>query len=201
MTIATYAELSTEIASLTHREGDTDFTGKVALFVRLLEARLNRELRVKEMQATLASTTLTSGAATLPAGFLAFVEVRFDSSPSYTLHPRALEWIRAQDSTATGNATDFAITGTEVICWPPTGPIKGTYYTEIPGLETNSSNWLLTKYPDLYLFGSLVEAALWAQDDAALAKWAPRASALIEAANSADQRDQFDGGILAVQAR
>ena len=201
MTIANYTELQDEVASLMHREGDTDFEGKLPLFVRLFETRASRELRVREMEETLASTPLVSGAASLPTGFRAFKELRFDGSPSYTLQPRSIEWIRAHDSAASGDAEYFAISGTQVVCWPTTGPIKGTYFKDIPALADNATNWLLTKNPDLYLFGMLTEAALWVRDDEILAKAAPRTEALIEALNREDQRNEFDGGILAVRAR
>lgn len=200
MSITTYTELRTAVASWAHRD-DTAFTDLVPDFIRLLEARLNRELRLRDMEETLASTSLSSGAATLPAGFLAFKELRFDGSVDYTLQPKSLEWIRAQDNTDTGDAQYFAVTGTQVVCWPTTGPIRGTYYEEIPALASNSTNWLLTKYPDLYLFGSLTEAAIWLDDDANLAKWADRTAALIDSVRRADDRDSFDGGVLAVRAR
>lgn len=200
MTISTYAQLQTAVASWAHRD-DTTFTDLVPDFIRLAEARFNRTLRTSDMEATLASSALTSGALSLPTGFLAFKELRFAGSVTYTLQPKSLEWIRAQDNTATGDAVYYAITGSSVVCWPPTGPIEGTYYTEIPALADNSTNWLLTDHPDLYLFATLVEAALWMQDDSRIPLWAEKASALLDAVQREDDRDQFDGGVLAVRAR
>lgn len=200
MSIASYADLQTAVASWAHRD-DTTFTNLVPDFIRLAEARFNRALRVSDMEATLASSALTSGALSLPTGFLAFKELRFDGSIDYTLQPKPLEWIRAQDDTATGDARYFAVTKDSVVCWPPTGPIKGTYYEEIPALADNSTNWLLDSHPDLYLFATLVEAALWMQDDSRIPLWAEKASALLDSVQLSDDRNQFDGGILAVRAR
>ena len=200
MSIASYADLQTAVASWAHRD-DTTFTALVPDFIRLAEVRFNRILRVSDMEATLASSALTLGELTLPTGFLAFKELRFDGTIDYTLQPKPLEWIRAQDDTATGDARYFAVTKDSVVCWPPTGPIKGTYYQEIPDLATNSTNWLLDSHPDLYLFATLVEAALWMQDDSRIPLWAEKASALLDAVQRSDDRNQFDGGILAVRAR
>jgi hypothetical protein len=198
--ISTYAELVTAVGNWAHRD-DTAFTDRVPEFVKLAEARFNRALRTTDMEETLASTALSSGAASLPTGFLAFKELRFDGDVDYTLQPKSLEYIRAQDDTATGNARYFAVTGSQVVCWPPTGPIKGTYYEEIPDLQTNSTNWLLTSHPDLYLFAVLVESALFTQDDSRIPLWAEKASALLDAVQRADDRNQFDGGVLAIRAR
>jgi hypothetical protein len=200
MAITTYTELRAAIAAWAHRD-DTAFTDYVPDFIRLFEARANRILRVSDMEETLASTSLSSGAASLPSGFLAFKELRFDGTVDYTLQPKSLEWIRSQDDTNTGDAQYFAVTGSQVVCWPPTGPIKGTYYKEIPALASNSTNWLLTNHPDLYLFGALVESALFTQDDSRIPLWAEKASALLDAVQRADDKNLFDGGILAVRAR
>ena len=200
MAISTYAELLTAVANWAHRD-DTVFTDRVPEFIKFAEARFNRSLRTTDMEETLASTALTSGAATLPTGFLAFKELRFDGDIGYTLQPKPLEVIRAQDDTATGDARYFAVTKSEVVCWPPTGPIAGTYYKEIPNLQDNSTNWLLTAHPDLYLFAVLVESALFTQDDSRIPIWAEKTSALLDMVQRADDRNQYDGGVLAIRAR
>jgi hypothetical protein len=200
MSITNYTELRTAIAAWAHRD-DTGFTDYVPDFIRLAEARFNRVLRVSDMEETMASTSLSSGVASLPSGFLAWKELRFDGDVDYTLQPKSLEWIRAQDDTATGDARYFAVASTQVICWPPTGPIKGTYYKEIPALASNSTNWLLTNHPDLYLFAALTESALFTQDDSRLPLWAEKTSALLDMVQRADDRNLFDGGVLAIRAR
>jgi hypothetical protein len=200
MSISTYAELLTAVANWAHRD-DTGFTDRVPEFIKLAEARFNRVLRTTDMEETLASTALTSGAASLPTGFLAFKELRFDGEVDYTLQPKPLEFIRAQDNTAAGDAMYFAVTGSQVVCWPPTGPIAGTYYKTISNLQDNSTNWLLTAHPDLYLFAVLAESALYTQDDSRIPLWAEKASALLDAVQRSDDKNQFDGGVLAVRAR
>lgn len=201
MTISTNAELITAVTNWCHRTGDTEFIAAIPDFIRLAEVRFNRTLRTTDMEATLASSALTAGALALPDGFLAFKELRFDSTSDYTLQPKSLEFIRAQDDTSSSNPRYFAVTGGSVVVWPPTGPIKGTYYEEIPDLATNSTNWLLDSSPDLYLFATLTESALWTQDDSRLPLWAEKAAVLLDAVQKADDRNQFDGGVLATRAR
>jgi len=178
-------------------------TARINDWITLFEAEFNRKIRVKGMEATMTSTSLSSGAASLPTGFLAWKELRFDGTIDYTLYPKSLEWIRAQDDTSTGDAQYFAITSTQVICWPPTGPIKGTYFKSLTSLAglTTTANWLLTASPDLYLAGVLTEAFVFLEDDAKAALWRDRARAILADIESNDQQDDFEGGILAVRAR
>lgn len=202
MSITTNAELITAVAAWNHRSGDAAFEAMVPDFIKLAEARFNRVLRTTDMEETLASTPLSSGAVTLPTGFLAFKELRYtDGTDNWTLQAKPLEWIRAQVRDTGSAPRFFAVTGSQVVCWPENGSIQGTYYEEIPDLATNSTNWLLTRHPDLYLFASLVESALYTQDDSRIPIWAEKASALLDAVQRADDRDSFDGGILSVRAR
>jgi hypothetical protein len=199
MSISTYSELLTAVENWAHRD-DSAFTARVPEFIKLAEARFNRTLRTTDMETTLASTALVSGAASLPTGFLAFKELRFDGDVSYTLQPKPLEYIRARDDDS-GNAMYFAVTGSQVVCWPTTGPIAGTYYKEVPDLQTNLTNWLLTSHPDLYLFAVLTESALFTQDDSRVPLWAEKTAALLDSVQRADDKNQYDGGVLAIRAR
>jgi len=47
-----------------------------------------------------------------------------------------------------------------------------TYFQKIPALtSTNTTNWLLDKYPDIYLYGTLCTAQAYLRDDERLAVW------------------------------
>lgn len=200
MTIGTYTELRTAVQSYTHRESDTAFAALIPDFIRLFEARANRLLRVRAQETALAVTALASGAVTLPGGFLAFKELRCSTDPSYTLEPKPLEWIRARPADS-GKPVYFALTGSTVLCWPTGGSITGTYYAEIPPLETNATNWLLTGHPDVYLFGALEEAAIYTQDTASMQLWATKTAGLMDHLTGADIGNQLNGGPLTARAR
>jgi hypothetical protein len=204
MAISTANELRTALQNWANdTAGGILSTDRLNEQIALAEAWLNRKLRTKGMEATMTSTALVSGAASLPTGFRAWKELRFDGDIDYTLQPKPLEWIRAQDDTATGNARYFAVTSTQVVCWPPTGPIKGTYYKELTSLTglTTTGNWLLTSHPDLYLASCLTEAALYLKDDAMSSMWRQRATATLDEMQDTDDADSLDGGVLAVRAR
>jgi hypothetical protein len=178
-------------------------TARLNDWISLFEAEFNRKIRIKGMEATMTTTALSSGAASLPTGFLAWKELRFDGARDYTLKPKSLEWIRAQDDTSTGDAMYFAITSTQVVCWPPAGSIKGTYFKSLTSLSglTSTTNWLLTASPDLYLAGALTEAYVFFNDEEKASMWRGRAKAIMDDMEKGDQRDDFDGGPLAMRAQ
>jgi hypothetical protein len=197
MSLANYTDLQASVASWLNRP---DLTTQIVDAIRMFEARANRLLRVREMQATLASTALSSGAANLPTGFLEFEELRSVTSGK-TLQPKSLESIRRQDTTASGDPAYFAVAGTQVVCWPQSGNIQGTYYVAIPALASNATNWLLTANPDVYLFGSLEEMSMYIKDDERIPLWARKCAALMEHLQSASERSEFAGGPIRMTVR
>jgi hypothetical protein len=203
MAITTANELRTALQNwVNDQSGGVLTTDRQNECIAMAEAMLNRVVRTKGMEATMTSTALTDGAASLPSGFRAFKEVRHAGDTNYTLQPKSLEWVRAQQAD-TDNARYFAVTSTQVVCWPSTGPIKGTYYqalTSLTGLTT-TGNWLLTSHPDVYLSAALTEAFVYLQDENRATLWRQRTVALLEELDLSDKRDDFDGGILAVRAR
>lgn len=195
--IGDYESLLEALASFSSR---SDLSSTFPTFVRLFEARCNRELRVMAMEATLDSTELADGAVNLPSGFRAFKELRYDGDPTYTLQPRPLEWVRNQASLA-DKPLYFAVTDSQVVCWPTSGSVKGTYYEEIPPLASYDTNWLLAAHPDAYLFGVLEEIALFVRDTK-LGEWAgTRARIILDAIKGSDAANAISGGPLTARAR
>lgn len=198
MAITTATELKSAIANWAHRD---DLADRLDEFIAIVEARLNRNLRVRAMEATLGSTALVDGALTLPADdFLAFKELRYDGSPSYTLEPRPIEWIRNQPVDA-NQPRYYAVANTQVVCWPTAGSIKGTYYQRLPSLTANASNWLLTAYPDLYLYACLEEAYIYALDIETASVWAKKSQAILDQVQSSDNANALSGGPLQIRLR
>ena len=89
--------------------------------------------------------------------------------------PEALNAKRAS-SVAVGKPLWYTMIGTEIQVYPPpdgTYTAELVYYAEIPALtDSNTTNWLLTLAPDIYLYGTLMQTAPYLQDDARLQTWA-----------------------------
>jgi hypothetical protein len=179
MAITSFAELQAAIGNwLDH----SLFTARTPEFIALLEAAANRRLRVREQEA---STTLTplSGAATLPADYLMWRRVTWTGSPRVELqyvHPSYLQ--AAYPSSPSGVPRIFTIEGATLKVRPlDTTALELDYFQKIPALSDNTTtNWLLAAHPDLYLFGSLVEAEMFGVNDERAPLWKARRDEILD---------------------
>lgn len=201
MALNTYSALGSAIASWLHR---TDITSTIwADFITLAEARINRELRVREMEteATLTST----GVATigLPSSFLEAKRVYHDASPL-----NKLEYITPEDyyqrymSSTSGTPEAFTIEGDNMVVGPI--PASGTtfkmlYYKQPPALSSTNHGLFLAN-PDLYLFGSLCEAQPYVKDDKRFPLWNARFEKVLQEAKAKDDRDRHSGSVLTIMS-
>ena len=191
MAITTYAELQTAIASWLDRD---DLTTEIVDFITLFEAVANRRLRVRQMET---STTLTpsSGSATLPTDYLQWRRVTWTGSVRVELdyvHPSYLQALYPDTPSDTPRV--FTIEGSTLKVRPTsTTGLEFDYYQKIPDLATNSTNWLLTAHPDLYLFGSLVEAQMFTVDPEQAAIWKARRDEVFDEISSLGRKSQGGG--------
>lgn len=174
MALTTYAELQTEVQTWLDR---TDISANVPTCITLAESYFQRKLRVRQMQAS-ADFTTTAGVATLPTDFLGVKAVRRMGNPVTTLDPLDdEEFDRLYGSLTSGTPKAYLIFGTTISVAPVdnTTTHKLRYYQKIPVLSvSNTTNWLLTAYPDLYFYGALTEAELLGKDGSSGAGWKSR---------------------------
>jgi hypothetical protein len=72
-----------------------------------------------------------------------------------------------------------------------------TYYARVPALtETAQSNWLLSTFPDVYLYGVLLEYAIWAQDADKQTQYGTLLAAALGNLNRDHARGSFSGSTL-----
>jgi hypothetical protein len=163
MAISNYTELQSAISDFLAR---SDLAAKVPDFITIAEARLSHALRAHEMQTT-SSGSLTDGVIALPSDYIEWVSARWIGSRTADLAfvaPDSPEWrFRFRPN---GDPTMFTILAGNVEIRPiVSGNLKLYYYQSIPPLATNSTNWLLTKCPDIYLYTSLGEANIYMKDE------------------------------------
>ena len=71
-----------------------------------------------------------------------------------------------------------------------------TYWRKVVSLsDTQTTNWLLTQAPDIYLYGALVEAAPYLKDDDRVALWESQLRSRVRAFDAA-QTDAMIGGAI-----
>jgi hypothetical protein len=162
MAISTYTELQTAVSDYLAR---SDLTAYVPNFISLAESRMNRDLRVRDME-TSASVTMTAGSGSLPSGYLEWLSATWNGSTDQDLRyvePNSEEW-RYRHRPG-GNPMVFTILAGNIKIKPVvTGNLTLVYYSSIPALASNSTNWLLTRSPDVYLNYSLAEAYIFIKD-------------------------------------
>lgn len=166
MAITTYAELKTAVAAWADR---TDLTTPIIDFVTLTEATINNgdavndidPLRVREME-TSASVSVTSGVGTLPTGFLEARRV-YSATSNRVLEYAPPEWyLDSFPSGDGGYPTFYTIIGTDIHV---SSDVTMIYYKALPALsDSTTSNWLLTKAPNVYLFGALYYLEIYAMN-------------------------------------
>jgi hypothetical protein len=171
MALANYAQLQDSMKRwLWDRD---DLSGDIPDFIAMFESDANSQLRVREMEAT-ATITLTSGAGTIPTDFLAPRRVYANASPIIDLQPADPAWaIEKYPYTSTDDPAFFYISGSSIYTKPVcSSDLIMLYYQNIPALASNTSgNWLLTRAPNLYLYGSLMHAAPMLDDDPRALTW------------------------------
>lgn len=166
MTISTYSGLVTAIGDWLDR---TVPETQVSTFIQLTEARLNRLLDDPEMEVT--SNAVAAGDYTaLPADFGSMVSI--STGNGMLRQVGAVEF--AGYNSISGIPRHYVITDGSISFAPgnTTTPIRMVYRRRIPALSlTNTTNWLLTLAPDVYLYGALMQAEGFDTNDERISGW------------------------------
>jgi hypothetical protein len=207
MAITTYAELQTATANWLDR---TDLTARIPEFIELAEANFNRVVRSPDMVTKNDSFSLTSRYNTLPSDTLEIVRIVLDLTPVIVLEYLTPEEISERRATmsATGKPYYFTVIGgssnqLEVVPSPDaTYTSSIVYYTRIAALsDAATSNWLLAAHPDIYLFGTLVEAEPYLKNDERMPMWTSRLDKALTALRLQGERELHTGSSLRMRAR
>ena len=198
MALTTYAELKTSIGDWLNR---ADLTAVIADFISLCEADLNRKIRTRG-NFTKASITIAAEYNALPSDF-AFHDNLFltSTSPPTEVLFRDMKNINAERmyrNGGTGQPQYFSIAGSNYIVSPAPDSnytAELSYYAKIAALSTGT-NWLLTKHPDLYLYGSLLQAAPYLKDDDRIQVWQNKYFQILESVNLEEERANYSGSSM-----
>lgn len=198
MTITTYGELKSAVANWLARD---DLTSQIPDFVFLAEAAFNRDFRVRAMEQRAQATT-NGGQAyyAWPTDLLEVRSIQINIDPPRVLEYLTPEQLRWQGG-ASSNATPIYWTdvGASLQLWPtPTEglPVEIDYYKKLD-LASDGANWLLARHPDIYLYGALLQAEPYLQNDARILTWAQ----LLRAANDQMEREEWRVKAGAMPAR
>ena len=206
MAISTYAELQTATANWLDR---TDLTARIPEFIDLAESTFNRTIRNRQMITKNDSYSLDSRYVNLPTDTLEVIRIVVDVTPQITLQYLTPEEIaERRNSSSTGRPQYFTVVGgstnqIELLRSPDeTYTSSILYYTKIPALsDSATTNWLLTSHPDIYLFGTLVEAEPYLKNDERMPMWSARLSKALEELKLQGEREMHTGSSLRMRSR
>jgi hypothetical protein len=196
MSISTYSEHKSTIGDWLNRD---DLVSAIPSFIALAEAQLERALRVRQMIGRSTATIDTQYSA-VPSDFLETKTFKITSSaPIQPLQFATLEQMDDFDATnsAQQRPTLFTIVGNQIRVHPAPDTsytAELVYYAKLAKLsDSNTTNWLLTSSPDVYLYGALLQSAPYLKDDERMAVWTTLYAAGLESIKTADQNATSSG--------
>ena len=191
MALANYDNLKDAILTEFSRN-DSGFVNGLADFILRGEAVLNRRLRTHQMRAT-ANVSLSSSnsTASLPTGFLSDIDL-FHTSDLTQLSMATDKDLTYWGQSSSGKPALYRVGATVYEFERPADQnytLKAVYY-KANNLTSEGTNWLLTNYPDAYLYASCFEAATSRQADKRMAIYKPLRDEIIEEINRLNSKTQ-----------
>lgn len=200
-TITNYSTLKSAVADWLNR---ADLTSQIETFIQLAEADLNTRLRTREMIVR-AEATSNQQYVQLPADWLEAINLHIVDGA------QPLRFITLDESDAILNAQTYTspafyslMNGAIEIVPAPDDDIdiEMIYYGKIAALsDQNTTNWLLTRAPDIYLYGAMSHAAPFLVDDARIPVFFSAYNARVDSLNAEAQRSLHSGSPLIQRTR
>lgn len=188
--------------------GRDDLTEQIPTFIRLAEARMNRELRLRVMERR-AETDVPAfqGAVPLPwrrefGNWDVFLEMRDIVWVGKDGQAHNLQYMPPDTyevSRESGYVRGYTIIGRDLFLLPSpdaAGKLRLTYYAEIPPLgDKQPDNEVLLTAPDVYLYAALVEAGPYTRGSAPAEQWAQFYGAAKQKLEASEQRARFTSNL------
>ena len=204
MALSTYAELKTSIGDWLNR---SDLTNAIPDFISLAEAQVERTLRTRQMIVR-ANASFDAQYGAVPADFLETKSLKLTSTnPQTPLEFLSIDALdnKASEYTGSGKPRFFGVVGGQFRLVPTPDSnytTELTYYAKLTKLSNSvTTNWLLASSPDIYLYGALLQAAPYLQDDARIQVWSSLYDRAMSELQTADDRGASSGGALLTRAK
>lgn len=186
MSLSTYAGLKDAIESWSHRN---DVSSRLDDFIDLAESEMLKWIRIRDMETR--TTATTSGRyLALPTGFLEMRRLRIISGAQYyeMLSATPEGMFITQDS---GMPKIYTVTSQVEFDRTPDSAytVEFQYYAAPTALSaTNTTNSILTRFPSVYLFGSLWALYQWALQEDKAEYYYSKFLAAVQSANREDKK-------------
>ena len=201
MAISNYTELQTAVANWLDRD---DLTARIPEFIALAEARFNRVLRLRSMEAKYTANTVAGQRnLALPASYIQMRNFQVNTNPLTTLSYVTPEiYDRLWGGSTSGTPKFYTILANEVSFGPMPASVQEVemlFYKKFDSLSGSvATNWLITNAPDIYLYGSMLEAEPFIMNDERVQLWASALERGVSDLQEQDNKDRHSGSALRV---
>ena len=201
--ITTYGGLKAGVLAWLARTGDALLDSRFDDFLLNCERRIyyghatddpanplrSDALRIPEMETADPAFALTSGTVAQPATFLELISAQLNSpqGPLQIVSQRTLDGYGTQ---SLGGTRLIAVSGQNfrLLDAPTAGTATLRYYQKLTTPTGATVNAILTGYPDVYLYGCLIEAAVFTQDQPGALSYLQLYNASVAGLNARTQR-------------
>jgi hypothetical protein len=208
-----FADLQASIKDWANRQDWSD--ALVVSFIRMAEQKFNQELRIALMIKHSASQ-IADRCGQLPPDWLEMQLVRIESTvgaDGFTpIHYKPQDeffrtTVRNDQYSFPTTSLFYTIVGTEIYFGGIPDTVNGTtykiaYFSAVPVLSDTQTSWLYTKYPSLYLYSCMMNAAMHAiGEEQSAANWKQLAEDTILKLNNEYMRSRASGSRLSRTGR
>ncbi len=193
MAITTYDELKASIANWLNRD---DLTAVIPDFIALAEAQIARDVRHWRQEKRV-TTSVNEQYENLPIDWLEMIQIQFTAGGRLQVISAAELQDRKEVSLTPHKPKYYRLTSDQIEFYPtPDSSYEAAmqYYARVPALtDVDTTNWILTDYPDIYLYGSLVHAAPYLNDDQRITVWASLYKSGVDALDQDNKKSRVSG--------
>lgn len=182
MAISTYAELQTAVGNWLDRD---DLTARIPEFIDMAESYINDDLRCREMitEGTI-NPSQVNKYISLPTGYLESIGMTDDLGEQLTqVHVDDLE--NMQYASSVGRPEFYSVTSRINFERVADSAYNFTFfYYKGLDIATDLTNAILTRYPNIYLYATLIQAEPFLKNEKRVNTWVQLYDAAVKKANN-----------------
>ena len=186
MALSTYSDLQTAVANHLHR---SDLAGIIPDLITLAEHRIYGDLNSRKQDSvTEFSTVADQEYITLPDDFMNFRALVIPTTKAVLDYKAPDQFAIKFVSIESGSPNAYTIVGDKLYLSPVPDAVytlRGVYQAKVPALSAGT-NWLITSFPAVYLYATLVASSPYLKDDNRIPVWEKLYQDAIVAVNNND---------------
>lgn len=198
MSLANITDLVTAVANELHR---SDLNAVIPDKVTLAEVRINGDLdaRLQDSKTTLTCVT-NQDYVDAPADLINIRRLSVKTNPNVVMkYDSPDQFGVSYPYDVAGVPRVYTVVGSKFYLAPKPDSnyeMDIIYKAKVPSLVANSTNWLMTNYPNVYLYAVLLEMSPYIKDDSRMGMWKAAYDNAIDAVNS---QDWYSGSTMYVR--